>query len=79
MKNLILTGCLLPWFLVSCASVTKKEDIISQAKEIKAATPPEPVETASAEPEVLPQKEETNPYAGEQYNLDESKLVVFSE
>jgi len=28
---------------------------------------------------VLPQKEENNPYAGAQYDLDESKLVLFSE
>ncbi|MDP2654322.1 MAG: DUF3108 domain-containing protein [Candidatus Omnitrophota bacterium] len=43
-KRFIFIGCVVLWFLSGCASVIKKEDILLQAQQIKAAAPPEPAQ-----------------------------------
>jgi hypothetical protein len=42
-KKFILISCVLVYFLSGCTPVIKKEDILLQAQQVKAAAPPEPV------------------------------------
>lgn len=42
-KRFIFIGCVLLYFLPGCTPVIKREDILLQARQIKATVPPEPV------------------------------------
>ena len=56
-KEFILTSCLLLCFLPGCAPVIKKEDILLQARQIKAAAAPEPARRVVPQASPLPEPE----------------------